>query len=86
MCQPVKNWLSVLREYTRELITFGGFILCIFVYLDFRELSQSMAQQMAQTNEILRGMETRMQTLENWHAFEERQQVLNSKNTTIYDD
>ncbi len=72
MCKPVKDWLGVLREYTKEVITFGGFILAIFVYLDFRELAHQMAAQSAQTNEILRGMDIRIQALEHWHAFEER--------------
>ncbi len=72
MCKPVKDWLGVLREYTKEVITFGGFILAIFVYLDFSELAHQMASHTAQTNEILRSMDSRITSLENWHALEER--------------
>ncbi len=70
MCKPVKDYLSVLREYTREVITFGGFILCIFVYHDFRELAEKMAESTAQNNEILRAMDSRLKELEHWHALE----------------
>ncbi len=79
MCKPVKDYLNVLREYTREVITFGGFILCIFVYLDFRDLANQMAAATAQNNEILRGMDARLKDLEHWHALERREHTDESK-------
>ncbi len=71
MCKPVKDWLNVLREYTKEVITFGGFVLCIFVYLDFKEMNQQMLVHIGHTNEILRTLSLDMNVLKAWHANEE---------------
>ncbi len=71
MCKPIKDWLGVLREYTKEVITFGGFILCIFVYRDFNEMNQKMLIHIGHTNEILRTLNEDMNVLKAWHAHEE---------------
>jgi len=34
MCKPFRDYLSLLRDYTREIITFGGICLMCFVYSD----------------------------------------------------
>ena len=64
MCKPIKDYLSIVREYTRELMTFGGFVLVCFVYADFRTLAREQAAAAAETAEILRAMDARLAHLE----------------------
>ena len=67
MCKPFRDYLTLAREYTREIITFGGFALVCFVYSDFRQLARDQATTAAQTVEILRAMDTRLSVIEH-HA------------------
>ncbi len=67
MCKPIRDYLSVLRDYTREIITFGGFCLMCFVYNDFRQLAQDQARTSAHTVEVLRTMDARLAIIEH-HA------------------
>ena len=64
MCKPFRDYLTLTREYTREIITFGGFVLMCYVYSDFRQLARDQAATAAQTVEILRSMDTRLTILE----------------------
>ena len=64
MCKPIRDYLSLLRDYTREIITFGGFCLMCFVYGDFRQLAQGQAATSAQTAEVLRAMDGRLAAIE----------------------
>ncbi len=64
MCKPFRDYLTLAREYTREIITFGGFALVCFVYSDFRQLARDQATTAAQTVEILRAMDTRLSVIE----------------------
>lgn len=64
MCKPFKDYLTLTREYTREIITFGGFALVCFVYSDFRQLARDQATTAAQTVELLRAMDTRLSIIE----------------------
>ena len=64
MCKPIQDYLSIVREYTREIITFGGFVLVCFVYADFRTLAREQAAAAAETAEILRAMDARLAHLE----------------------
>lgn len=64
MCKPFRDYLTLAREYTREIITFGGFALVCFVYNDFRQLARDQATTAAQTVEILRAMDTRLSVIE----------------------
>ncbi len=64
MCKPIRDYLSVLRDYTREIITFGGFCLMCFVYSDFRQLAQDQARTAAQTVDVLRAMDARLALIE----------------------
>lgn len=64
MCKPFREYLLLSREYTREIITFGGFALVCFVYSDFRQLARDQATTAAQTVEILRAMDTRLSAIE----------------------
>ena len=63
MCKPIRDYLSLLRDYTREIITFGGFGLMCFVYSDFRQLAQDQSATAAQTVEVLRAMDGRLAAL-----------------------
>lgn len=64
MCKPFKDYLTLTREYTREIITFSGFALVCFVYSDFRQLARDQATTAAQTVELLRAMDTRLSIIE----------------------
>lgn len=64
MCKPFRDYLGLLRDYTRELITFGGFGLMCFVYTDFRQLAQDQSTTAARTVEVLRAMDNRLLILE----------------------
>ena len=33
MCKPIQDYLSIVREYTREIITFGGFVIAGLSFL-----------------------------------------------------
>ena len=54
MCKTAKDYLGVVREYTREVITFGGFGLAVLVYSDFKTMVTDLAASNARTAEILR--------------------------------
>ncbi len=64
MCKPLRDYLSLMRDYTREIITFGGFCLMCFVYSDFRRLAQDQAATSASTVEVLRDMNIRLADIE----------------------
>ena len=64
MCKPFRDYLTLTREYTREIITFSGFALVCFVYSDFRQLARDQATTAAQTVELLRAMDTRLSIIE----------------------
>lgn len=49
MCKPLKEYLGVIRDYTREIVTFGGFVIAVFIYLDFREVVKEQATNAAHT-------------------------------------
>ncbi len=68
MCKPIRDYLSLLRDYTREIITFGGFCLMCFVYNDFRQLAQDQARTSAHTVDVLRAMDVRLSVIEQHYA------------------
>ena len=35
MCKPFRDYLTLTREYTREIITFGGFALVWLIIYQF---------------------------------------------------
>lgn len=64
MCKPFKEYLNLLREYTREIITFGGMCLVCFVYTDFKQIVQDQASTSAHTVDVLRSMDMRLAHIE----------------------
>lgn len=64
MCKPFRDYLSLLRDYTREFVTFGGLSLMCFVYNDFRQLARDQSATSAQTVEVLRALDNRLSHLE----------------------
>ena len=56
--------MSLVREYTREIITFVGIGLMCFVYNDFRLLVSQQADTAAHTVDVLRSMDARLQHIE----------------------
>lgn len=64
MCKPFHDYLGLVREYTREFMTFGGLALMCLVYSDFRGLAQVQTETAAQTVEVLRSIDIRLASLE----------------------
>ncbi len=64
MCKPFNEYLSLLREYTREVMTFSGLALMCFVYSDFRTMAQGQTETAAQTVEVLRAIDIRLGNIE----------------------
>lgn len=64
MCKPFRDYMSLVREYTREIITFVGIGLMCFVYNDFRLLVSQQADTAAHTVDVLRSMDARLQHIE----------------------
>ncbi len=64
MCKPFRDYMNLVREYTREIITFVGIGLMCFVYTDFRQLAEAQSATSAHTVEVLRSMDARLQQLE----------------------
>lgn len=64
MCKPIRDYLNLTRDYTREIFTFGGLCLMCFVYSDFKQLAQSQATTAASTVEVLRSMDLRLGIIE----------------------
>lgn len=68
MCEKAKGYMSVIREYSREIVMLLGFALAVYVYTDFRALTRDAVTQQAQTAEILRSLDVRIGNLERDHA------------------
>lgn len=64
MCKPFRDYLSLVRDYTREIITFGGICLMCLVYCDFRRLAYDQSTTAARTVDVLRAMDSRLSHLE----------------------
>ncbi len=64
MCKPFRDYLSLLRDYTREIVTFGGLGLMCFVYCDFKQLACEQSTTAAQTVDVLRSMDARLERIE----------------------
>lgn len=67
MCDKAKNYLGIIREYSKEIIMLLGFGLLIYVYNDFSQFTQEAMQQQARTAEILSNIEVRIGHLEREH-------------------
>lgn len=63
MCKPFRDYLSLMRDYTREIITFGGICLMCVVYTDFKQLANTQADTAAHTVEVLRAMDCKLDML-----------------------
>ena len=63
-CKPVRDYLNPLRDYPREIVTFGGFCLMCFVYSDFRQLACAQSTTAAHTVDVLRSMDARLARIE----------------------
>ncbi len=64
MCKPIRDYLNLTRDYTREIFTFGGLCMMCFVYSDFKQLAQSQSSTAAHTVEVLRSMDVRLGIIE----------------------
>lgn len=61
MCKPFKEYLGLLREYSREVITFGGIAAAVWIYTDFKaflgEQSRILAELSVRIEHIERSLE-----------------------------
>lgn len=57
MSDNVKNCLETVREYSKEIIMFMGFVIAFLVYSDFKSF-------MAQQTEVLQKIESRLTAIE----------------------
>lgn len=64
MCKPIRDYLGLMRDYTREMVTFGGICLMCVVYTDFKQLARDQAATSAATLEVLRSLDNRLIALE----------------------
>ncbi len=74
MCKLANSYLGLVREYTREIITFGGFALFLFGYNQLLEVTQQQADNAARTTRLLDDIDARIKELERWHALERKEQ------------
>ncbi len=70
MCQPVKNYLGLVREYKSEIVTFAGLVLMVYVYQDYKELTHEMAKQYAENTAAMRGIVDHLDELKTYHQIE----------------
>lgn len=64
MCDKVKTYFSILREYKAEIIMMIGFVLTVGIYIDFRNFIADTTKIQTQQTEVLRTIETRLTNLE----------------------
>lgn len=64
MCDKATGYLGVIREYTREIVMFGGFGLFIFVYADFKGYISEQTEAQKETVKALTELSVRIQEVE----------------------
>lgn len=68
MCEYVDKKLETIRKYKDVIIMFIGIIAASYIYSDFKEVVKLQSETSAQTAEILRTIDTRLQHLEDYHS------------------
>lgn len=64
MCKPFREYMMLVREYTREIVTFGGLAMTCFLYHDFHDLMQAQTETSKQIAIELRELNVRVMELE----------------------
>ena len=64
MCDKAKGYLSVLREYSHEVIMFLGFGIAFLVYADNKEQTKEFMQHMEHMTEAMQQVTLRLNDLE----------------------
>lgn len=57
MCKPFREYLELLREYSREVVTFGGIAAAVWIYSDFKTF-------LAEQSRILSELSVRIEHIE----------------------
>lgn len=57
--------MMVVREYTREIVTFGGLAMTCYLYTDLHDLMQAQTDTSRQIATELRELNVRVMELEN---------------------
>lgn len=65
MCKPIKEYLTVLRDYKDIILTFAGILAAVYIYTDFKTVVKEQSETAAKTAEILRTIDLRLSNLEN---------------------
>lgn len=64
MCRTFREYMMIIREYTREIVTFGGLAMTCYMYTDFHDLMQSQTETNKQIATELRELNVRVMELE----------------------
>ncbi len=64
MCRPFKEYMMLVREYTREIVTFGGLAMTCYLYTDLHDLMQAQTDTSRQIATELRELNIRVMELE----------------------
>ena len=64
MCKPFREYMMLVREYTREIVTFGGLAMTCFLYHDLRGLMQAQTEASMEIARELRELNVRVMELE----------------------
>lgn len=65
MCKSFREYMMVVREYTREIVTFGGLAMTCYLYTDLHDLMQAQTDTSRQIATELRELNVRVMELEN---------------------
>ena len=64
MCKSFREYMMVIREYTREIVTFGGLAMTCYLYTDLHDLMQAQTETSRQIATELRELNIRVMELE----------------------
>lgn len=69
----IKSALDLVREYTRELVMFGGVIMAAYVYHDHTTFMVAASSHQEKTAIILENMARQLEELREYHRRQETQ-------------
>lgn len=65
MCQKVRGYLGVVREYSREVTMLAGFVVAAVVYFDNREFQKQSLEHIERMTKAVERLDIRIEKLEN---------------------
>lgn len=61
MCTKLKGYMSLVREYTREIFTYGGLVAAIWVYTDFKAFLSEQSRVLAELSVRIEHIEHKLE-------------------------